>query len=187
MHMRTFTAIGACVLAATATISAQQQVPPADKAAAAPQSAPAAITVAGCVQEEKTVRKRDPAQGQIGEAGMGDEFVLTNSMLNPKADAPPPALPSAQPPAQPPVGTSGSVGNFGKVYRVTGDAENELKAHVGKRVEITGTFKQDADAKAELGAVGTSGRAIGGELTTANTPEITINAVKVIPGACQSN
>jgi len=187
MHMRTFTAIGACVLAATATIGAQQQTPPADKAAAAPQSDQAPITVAGCVQKETTVLKRDPAKGQIGEAGMGDEFVLTNSMLNPKPEAQPPAPAPGQPPAQPPVGTSGSVGNFGKVYRVTGDAESELKAHVGKRVEITGTFKQDADAKAELGAAGTSGRAISGDLTTANTPEIAITAVKVIPGSCQSN
>jgi hypothetical protein len=182
MHMRTLTAIGACVLAASATIGAQQQTPP-DKAAAAPQGEQTPITVAGCVQKETTVLKRDPAKGQIGEAGMGDEFVLTNAMLNPTPDAQPPA----QAPAQPPVGTSGSVGNFGKVYRVTGDAENELKAHVGKRVEITGMFKQDADAKAELGAAGTSGRAISGELTTSNTPEIAITAVKVIPGSCQSN
>ena len=174
MRIQTLTAIGAFVLAATAAIGAQQQSSP-DPAAAAPQAPQTPITVAGCVQKEATVLKRDPAKGEVGDVGMGDEFVLTNSQLNPAPDAPPPA-----------VGTSGSVGNFGKVYRVTGDKEAALKASVGQRVEITGTFKQDVDAKAELGAAGTGGRAIAGELTTANTPEITISAVKVLPGACKS-
>jgi hypothetical protein len=173
MRIQTLTAIGAFVLAATGAIGAQQQSSP-DPAAAAPQGPQTPITITGCVQKETTVLKRDPAKGEVGDVGMGDEFVLTNSQLNPAPDAPPAA------------GTSGSVGNFGKVYRVTGDKEAALKASVGQRVEITGTFKQDADAKAELGAVGTSGRAIAGELTTANTPEITISAVKVLPGACKS-
>ena len=174
MRIQTFTTIGAFVFAASAAIGAQQQNPP-DKAAAAPQGEQTPIVVAGCVQKETTVLKRDPAQGEVGAAGMGDEFVLTNSQLNPTPDVPPAA------------GASGSVGNFGKVYRVTGEKEAELKASVGQRVEITGTFKQEADAKAELGAIGTSGRAIPGELTTANTPEITISAIKVVPGACKSN
>ena len=174
MRIQTFTTIGAFVFAASAAIGAQQQNPP-DKAAAAPHAEQASIVVAGCVQKETTVLKRDPAKGEVGDAGMGDEFVLTNSLLNPTPDAPPT------------VGTSGSVGNFGKVYRVTGDKEAELKVSVGQRVEITGTFKNDADAKAELGAVGTAGRANPGGLTTANTPEITISSVKVLPGACKSN
>jgi hypothetical protein len=69
------------------------------------------------------------------------------------------------------------------VYRVTGDKENELKTYVGQRVEISGAFKNEADAKAELSTVGTSGRTAG-ELTRGNTPEITIVSIKPSTGSC---
>jgi hypothetical protein len=141
----------------------------------------AVITVAGCVQPEASVLKRPAIARNIG---MGDEFVLTRSMLakgTSSMDRPP--TEAAPPPAET-AGTSGSAGNFGKVYRVTGQKENELKPYVGQRVEVTGTFKHDEDAKAELGAVGTSGRAVSGELTPENTPEITIVSIRAVPGAC---
>jgi hypothetical protein len=138
-------------------------------------AAASAITVAGCVQNETAVLKRNPA---AGDAGMSDEFVLVQATLNPR-----PA--TDQPPADaPPVGTSGAPGNFGKVYRVTGDKETDLKAYAGQRVEITGAFKKAEDAAAELGAVGTSGRVVTGDLTPANTPEITITAIRPLPGSC---
>ena len=163
----------ACGLAAAAQGLDKMPVPRAGD-----QTSPAmTITVSGCVRNETAVLKRSPIAGEVG---MTDEFVLTNSLLNPKASA------TDQPatPADAPVATSGSLGSFGKVYRVTGDKENELKAFVGQRVEISGRFKHDEDAKVELGAVGTSGRVVAGELTPANTPEITITAIKPIAGAC---
>jgi hypothetical protein len=137
-------------------------------------TAASAITVAGCVQSESAVLKRNPAAGDVG---MTDEFVLVEAALNPR-----PA--TDQPAEAPPVGTSGSPGNFGKVYRVTGDKETELKAYAGQRVEITGAFKKADDAAVELGAVGTSGRVVTGDLTPANTPEITITAIRPVPGSC---
>ena len=165
----------ACGLAVGAQTPASTAVKAADQA-----TTTASITVTGCVQPEMSVLKRDPAAGAVG---MGDEFVLTHARLNTKGSSADQPQPEAQPPADAPVGTSGSPGNFGKVYRATGDKENELKALVGQRVEITGAFKKDEDAKAEL-AVGTSGRLITGALTPENTPEITITAIKPVPGAC---
>jgi hypothetical protein len=179
MRMRSFPGwIGMLVLASAATIGAQQS--PADKTGPAAEGQKPPITVAGCVQKERSVLKRAPAAGQIGEIGLTDEFVLTNVRLNPKP------MDEPNPEALPPAGTSGSLGNFGKVYRVTGDKENELRAHVGQRVEISGTFKREDDAKTELSTVGTSGRVVTGELTTANTPEITITSVKPVAGLCSS-
>jgi hypothetical protein len=138
-------------------------------------AAASTITVAGCVQNETAVLKRAPAAGDVG---MSDEFVLVQSTLNPRPD-------TDQPPAgTPPVGTSGTLSNFGKVYRATGDKETELKAYAGQRVEITGAFKKAEDAAAELAAVGPSGRVVTGDLTPANTPEITITAIRPVPGAC---
>jgi hypothetical protein len=129
-----------------------------------------AITVAGCVQNETAVLKRSAV---AGDAGMSDEFVLIQAQLNPKP----------KPAADAPAGTSGPPGSFGKVYRMTGDKEKELKALAGQRVEITGTFKREADAKAEL-AAGAGGRLVTGALTTDNTPEITITAIKPVAGSC---
>jgi hypothetical protein len=67
---------------------------------------------------------------------------------------------------------------------VTGNKENELKPYVGQRVEITGAFKNDVDAKAELASLGVKKRSVTGELTPANTPEITITAIRPVSGSC---
>ena len=158
----------ACGLTAGAQAPPAQTAPPLEAPA---QAAPAsAITVAGCVQAEKSVLKRAAAAGDLG---MGDEFVVTHVKLNPAAQP-------AEPAPDAPVGTSGSA--FGKVYRVTGDKETELKAFVGQRVEITGAFKNETDAKAELASIGKGDKP--GELTPANTPEITITAIKPVSGSC---
>ena len=163
----------ACGLAAGA------QAPTAATSKATDQTTTAAaITVAGCVQSEMSVLRRDPAAGDVG---MSDEFVLIHAQLKPKA--PTADQPKAQAPAGASIGTSGPLVSFGKVYRMTGDKENELKALAGQRVEITGTFKHAADAKAEL-AAGTSGRVVTGALTPENTPEIIITAIKPVAGSC---
>jgi len=69
---------------------------------------------------------------------------------------------------------------------VTGDQEAALKAHLGHRVEIAGTFKSETDALRELGAIGTSGKppATPAEPTAMNTPEITINSIKMLSETC---
>jgi hypothetical protein len=169
----------AIAVACSASLAAQQSSP-AQTPAQDPASAATTITVAGCVQNESAVLKKNPVTREVG---MADEFVITNAKLHKGAMATEPS-PTAEPQPSEPVGTSGAGPAFGKVYRVTGDKENELKPQVGQRVEITGTFKHDEDAKAELGAVGTSGRAPTGDLTEANTPEITIVSIKAMAGTC---
>ena len=138
------------------------------------------VTVSGCIQKETDVIKSQAA----GNLGMGDEFVLTHSELRVGAEAPKTKEPEAT--ASPaPTGTPGD-SDAGKVYRVTGDKEKDLKSYVGQKVEITGTFKHEEDARQELGAVGTTGKppVPTGELTTANTPEITIESIKATAGSC---
>jgi hypothetical protein len=146
-------------------------------------TSPQSITVSGCVLKESSVLKRGAIGSATMGAGMGDEFVLTQAKLSDSKTATEKPEAGAAP-AQPnePAGTSGSA-NFGKVYRLTGEKENDLKNYVGQRVEIVGMFKHEEDAKAEAGAVGTSGRPAG-ELTTANTPEITITSVTPSTGSC---
>jgi len=152
--------------------------------AQAPQTQPnpsQTITVTGCVNNETDVLKRPAVAGKVG---MADEFVLTQATIKTGAPAAEPT--PATEPAQPePTGTSG-MSPFGKVYRVTGDQEAALKAHLGHRVEIAGTFKSETDALRELGAIGTSGKppATPAEPTAMNTPEITINSIKMLSETC---
>jgi hypothetical protein len=159
-----------------ATATSDQQ-----KDATSPQS----ITVSGCVLKESSVLKRGALGTATMGAGMGDEYVLTQAKLSDSTTATEkPEAGAATTPPNEPVGTSGSEKSFGKVYRLTGDKENDLKNYVGQRVEIVGMFKHEEDAKAETGAVGTSGRAPSGELTAENTPEFTITSITPATGSC---
>jgi hypothetical protein len=170
--------IAAACLSGVAAVGAQAQDPQAPPTPRAQPASSPIVTVIGCVAKETAVLKGGAA---VGDTGMGDEFVLTNSKLSAGAPSADPAPPAAEPPATDPVGTSGSASNFGKVYRVTGDKEGDLKAFAGQRVEISGLFKNEADAKAEMG----SGRPAG-EPTRQNSPEITITSVKPSSGSCPS-
>jgi hypothetical protein len=137
--------------------------------------------ISGCVQKETDVLKRSWAKGDVG---MSDEFVLTHVAMSSgttPAKSPPDTDP-ARPPEPPP--TSG--GDLGKIYRVTGEKEHELKGYVGQRVEIEGTFKHEEDARRELGTVGTTGRLpeTAAEPTAANTAEITIDSIRLVSTSC---
>jgi hypothetical protein len=138
-----------------------------------------AITVTGCVHNETDVLKR---QAVAGKVGMADEFVLTQATVKTAPTTAP--TPEAQPKPPERTGTSGNA--LGKIYRVTGNQEATLKPHIGHRVEITGTFKSEVDARRELGAIGTTGKppASPPEPTAMNTPEITINSIRMLSEAC---
>lgn len=144
------------------------------------------ITVTGCIFNESSVLKRGAVGTATTGAGSGDEFVLTQATVEDSTTAT--EKPEAEATGTPnePVGTSGTDVNFGKVYRLAGKQESDLKNYVGKRVEIVGTFKGADDAKAETGAVGTSGTAPAGELTAANTPELTITSITPSTGSCSA-
>ena len=179
---RGFTSLTAALsLCGAVAIAESAQQPPTTTEQKASTDSPI-VMIAGCVQKETDVLKRSPA---ATNAGMGDEFVLTNAALNPASsatDRPPTDV--TNPPTTPtePAATSGSSGNLGRVYRVTGDKEADLKGFVGQRVEITGTFKDKDAVKDQVSSVGTSGRT--GDLTPANTPEVIVTAVKPVAGTC---
>lgn len=169
--------LAAAVLGCGAVVSAQTPTQQPTDRMADQKAMSSTVKVAGCVQAETAVLKRDTVTGQTG---MGDEFVITQAKLNRSTGAM--EKPQTETPPSEATGTSGSMGP-GKVYRVTGDKESDLKNYVGQRVEIVGSFKNDEDAKRET-ATGTSGTTPTGELTAANTPEITIDSVRAISGSC---
>ena len=145
----------------------QQPLPGAEKSAASDQ----AFTIPGCVLKESNVLKKGAVGAAAESAGMGDEFVLAQAKVNDSSSA---GAATEKPESDTAVGTSGSSG-FGRVFRLTGDQENDLKNYVGQKVEVHGMFKNASDATASAPA---------GDLTEENTPEITITSVAPASGSC---
>jgi len=144
-----------------------QPMPGAEKSAASDQ----AFTAVGCVLKESSVLKKGAVGAAAESAGMGDEFVLAQAKVKDSTSA---GAATEKPESDTAVGTSGSAG-FGRVFRVTGDKENDLKNYVGQKVEIHGMFKNASDATASAPT---------GDLTEENTPEITITSVAPASGSC---
>src|SRR5688572_24529970 len=148
----------AAVLAFGVTTMAQSAQPPAQPPTAQPPTAqpPAAapqemktaaqqVTLIGCVQKEADYRRaKDGTRGGVAGtgAGVGNEFVLINASVSP-APAGTSGTPGAAK-AEAPAGT--------EAFELTGSAETQAEAFVGKRVEITGKLKA-----AETSATGTTG------------------------------
>ena len=146
---------------ASAVVSAQVPTQQPEQKPAAPADQKDAVKVAGCVQKESDVLKRG---AMATNAGMSDEYVLTESKMSGSPTEPEPTAKPGEP-----TGTSGSEGKFGKVLRLTGDKEKDLSKYVGQRVEITGAFKHESDAKSA---------------TSANPPELTIETITAASGTC---
>jgi hypothetical protein len=123
------------------------------------------ITVAGCVQKEADYRKAND-KGRAGVAGTGigadNEFVLINVKTT----------------------TAG-----GPAYELTGANEKLAAAHVGHRVEITGTLKPG-----EAGASGATGGATAGKPPKGvdvvskdlRLRELEVASVKMIAATCST-
>jgi hypothetical protein len=124
------------------------------------------ITVVGCVQSESAYRKaRDAGRGGVAGTGVGagNEFVLVNASVS-----------------------SGGVKDT--TFELTGANEGQVKAFMGKRVEITGSLKPaetDAAGRATGGA--TAGRPPEGVDVTSKDlklRELEVSNVKEASGTC---
>ena len=177
----------AAVLAFGVTTMAQSSAPPAQPPAQPPTAQPPAapqemktaaqqVTLIGCVQKEADYRRaKDGTRGGVAGtgAGVGNEFVLINASVS---TAPAPAGTSGTPgaaKAEAPAGT--------EAFELTGSAETQAEAFVGKRVEITGKLKA-----AETSATGTTGgrtEAVPGSRDL-KLREVEVISVKETAGTC---
>jgi hypothetical protein len=156
-----FSAVMSAVTVSMATVALAQTPAPSAQTPAPSGQAPSASsapsqeqTIVGCVVRESDYRaSRDAGKGGAAGTGIGtgNEFVLTNA--SPKSAA---------------SGTAGTAGTTGAgaAYELSGPAEGQLAAHVGKRVEITGKLK--------AAATSASGRPTGG--ATAGAPPSGVDA-----------
>ena len=138
----------AIALTATATIAAQQPPPPAASASSA--NSTDKVVVTGCIQ--KGIQSPVGTSGAAGAAADASKFLLTKA--SPVSDA------TATP----------------KTFRL--DAEDsQLTAHVGHKVEITGTL--DA-AKPSASVTGDPAPP-----PAANASKLKVTSVKMIAAACE--
>ena len=202
----------ATVMAVGITGFAQQPAPPASSTPAPPatqqtrpeeqpnrpatQAAQGAqsVTIVGCVQSEADYRRaRNAGKGGVAGTGVGagNEFVLVDaSMAGASATGAPGAATSGASgsTAGKPTGTAGASAAI-NAYELTGSGEGQLASHVGKRVEIMGTFKA-----AETGAAGPTGGPTAGappsgvDITSEDLKlrEFEVASVRETAGACSS-
>jgi len=139
-HILGYALSGAVVLASAAM--AQNPQTPSPQAPAPPTTAPATgsttgsqdrptmVTVEGCLVREADVPGRKP---NIAErAGVTEDYILTSTKMV-KGTAPAASL--------------GSTRSASAMYEVEGISEADLKTHLGRRVQIDGTFANTDRAK----------------------------------------
>lgn len=147
--------------------------------AANPSRTDQTITVIGCVQREVDVLRTSP-----GNLGLANEYVLARSSIKPDASGSSGGSAGSGTRGRDAVATSGP---SGRVYRLTGDKERDLKAQVGKEVEIIGSFDSDADAKLEAKrnvAPPASARTEARPPASHDVPEILIQSIRPLGNAC---
>jgi hypothetical protein len=127
------------VLLGSVTIAQSSTQTPTARSGQSSVTDEAPVTLVGCIQREADYRKaQDRGRGGLAGTGLGrgDEYMLINAS---RAGSAPGALDCSS--------TSST-----EAYELTGSRESDLKAFVGRAVQITGTMK-----KAEVKPVGTSG------------------------------
>jgi hypothetical protein len=151
--------------------------------AANPSRTDQTITVIGCVQREVDVLRTSP-----GNLGLANEYVLARSSIKPDASGSSGGSAGSGTRS----GTRGrdavaASGPFGRVYRLTGDKERDLKAQIGKEVEIIGSFDSDADAKLDAErnvAPPAAARTEDRRPASHDVPEILIQSIRPLGNAC---
>lgn len=129
--------LAGALCAGFATVSAQTPMPPpislstpaTSQAPAGQATMPAALSIVGCLKDEKDVPGLKPSV--VERAGITEDYILVEVKAAP--------------------GSAVSGLALGAMYEIEGIAEAELKKHLGHQVEITGridtTDSGDRDRK----------------------------------------
>jgi hypothetical protein len=167
-QMRRHVVIGfALALAASAHV--QHAAAVSKSAAQSPKQAVAEpVTVEGCVVKEVDVPNRKPPENLRAQAEADDDYVLMSTKMISGAA---PSAPDRST-REAATGTSGT-GTSDVMYDIEGIAKDQLKAHVGKRVQIEGTFDHLENAKLPVSFA-------------TDLVEIKGTTMRSVPGACPS-
>ena len=130
-------------------------------------------TLTGCLYREAQVPGRKP---NIAErAGILEDYILADAVV---ADA----RQQPRPTTGPPTGTSGTVPSTGTMYKVENIPDQQLKALVGKRVEVAGRI--DPEGRGALGVGGgvKPDRGLGPDAIS--LPEFEASSIREVQGKC---
>jgi hypothetical protein len=130
--------------------------PSADLGAAQPRS----TVFVGCLYREEQVAGRTPNVAE--KAGVLEDYILANA-------APANAVSAERGGTPRPTGTSGSTAGVGAMYKIEKIPDDQLKALVGKRVEVTGRIDPE------------------GSTTKIDVPELEGASIREISGACPAS
>jgi hypothetical protein len=129
----------------------------------------ALTTIVGCLYEEKNVPGRAP--NLVERVGILEDYIVAE--ISPAE-------------AAKPTGTSGSasVPTTYSMYKLERSPDSELKAMVGKRVEVTGRIVASADDAAGQPSSQTNkaDRVIGHDRV--NLPELEVTSIRAVSGSC---
>ena len=163
------------VVSAQSPQGASPQAPaaqtPATQKPATPSAArtQATTTLVGCLYREEQIPGRKP--NVVEKAGILEDYVLADATI---AGAKTPA--SSTPGA---TGTSGKTPSTGGLYKVDGPPDEQLKALVGKRVEVTGRIDPEGGSPA-----GGPSADKGPGPDDINLPDIQASSIREVPGTC---
>jgi hypothetical protein len=139
MRRSLLAAVVAGAIALTTSLMAQDpKTPPPSPSTPATQAQSSTVTVEGCVMREADVPGRKPNVAE--RAGIAEDYILTSTKMI-KGSAPTGKAGAGDKP-------TGTAGAGGAMYEIRGIDDTQLKQHVGRRVQIEGTFANVDRAKA---------------------------------------
>jgi hypothetical protein len=175
---RYFAASAAALMCSTLAFaqSTSPTTPPQTQPPAPSAAQPASTTLTGCVYNEKDVPGRAPNVAE--RAGVMEDYILAD--VRPAGSTPGATGTS---------GTAGAAGTAGTaaasaMYKLEHASDDQLKAMVGKRVEVTGRIDAESgDAKSAAGAsTSQADRAIGRDKV--DLAEFEVSSIREVEGTC---
>lgn len=143
------------------------------------QSAGATTTLTGCVYREKDVPGRSPNVAE--QAGVMEDYILAEVESSASQPGQTGSVPGA-------TGTSGSQDK--KMFKLEHTADEQLRAMVGKRVEVTGRIDADDAAGSATGTSGSTGAKPDtnvGSPDEIELPEFEVSSIREVSGSCPAS
>ena len=148
MRRHRFGAVLAGAVALAASVAAHnpqpqepKTQPPTGQSQPRTQEQARTVTVEGCLMREADVPGRRPNVAE--RAGIAEDYILANAKMI-KGSAPETGT-AQRSREETPTGTAGTTGTM---YEIEGIDDERLKQHVGRRVQIDGTFENVDRARA---------------------------------------
>jgi hypothetical protein len=141
---------------------------PATQAPPTAAAQKAATTLTGCLYREDQVPGRKPNIAE--KAGVLEDYILADATAS-----------SAQPPTAGAPQATGTSGTRGSMYKVEGPSDEQLKALVGKRVQVTGRIDPE---RSPSGPTTTPQPDRGPGPDDINLPEVEASSIREVAGTC---